>query len=57
MVSQPLVSRIITEPEEYALVFGLFALGFVFFHRRQMQKKRQQALASPNQNDIERMET
>ena len=38
-------STIIPEPEEYALVFGLFALGFVFFHR--WQKKRQ-ALASPN---------
>ena len=32
---------IIPEPQEYALVFGLFALGFVFFHRRMMQKKRQ----------------
>ena len=40
-------SQIIPEPEEYALVFGLFALGFVFFHRRRiMQKKRQQAAAS-----------
>ena len=26
-------SQIIPEPEEYALVFGLFALGFVLFHR------------------------
>ena len=34
-------SQVIPEPEEYALVFGLFALGFVFFHRRMMQKKRQ----------------
>ena len=33
-------SQIIPEPEEYALVFGLFALGFVLFHRRIMQKKR-----------------
>ena len=40
-------SGIIPEPEEYALVFALFALGFVFFHRR-WQKKRRQALASPN---------
>ena len=32
---------IIPEPQEYALLFGLFALGFVFFHRRIMQKKRQ----------------
>ncbi len=31
----------VPEPEQYALVFGLFALGFVFFHRRIMQKKRQ----------------
>ncbi len=30
----------IPEPEEYALVFGLFALGFVLF-RRHLQKKRQ----------------
>ncbi len=29
--------RVIPEPEEYALVFGLFALGFIFF--RQFQKK------------------
>ena len=40
-------SAVIPEPEEYALVFGLFALGFVFFHRHR-QKKRRQALASPN---------
>ena len=33
-------SAIIPEPEEYALVFGLFALAFVFI-RRIMQKKRQ----------------
>ena len=38
-------TQIIPEPEEYALVFALFALGFVFFHRRR-QRKRQQALAS-----------
>ncbi len=38
-------SAIIPEPEEYALVFGLFALGFVFFHRRITRKKRQQAAA------------
>ena len=31
---------IVPEPEEYAIVFGLFALGFVFFHRRQQKKKR-----------------
>ena len=33
-------SQIIPEPEEYALIFGLFALGFVFF-RRHFQKKQQ----------------
>ncbi len=38
-------SQIIPEPEEYALVFGLFALGFVFFHRWQ-KKRQQQATAS-----------
>ncbi len=37
---------VIPEPEEYALVFGLFALGFVFFHRRMMQKKRKAAATS-----------
>ena len=36
-------SRAIPEPKEYALLFALFALGFVFFHRhRTMQKKREQ---------------
>ena len=34
-------SQIIPEPEEYALIFALFVLGFVFFHRRRMQRKRQ----------------
>ena len=38
-------SGIIPEPEEYALVFGLFALGFVFFHRRWQRKRRQQSAA------------
>ena len=38
-------SQIIPEPEEYALVFGLFALGFVVV-RRYFQKKRQQAATS-----------
>ena len=33
--------QVIPEPEEYALIFGLFALGFVLFHRHR-QKKRQQ---------------
>ncbi len=35
-------SQVIPEPEEYALVFGLFALGFVFFHRYFQKKKRRQ---------------
>ena len=34
-------SAIIPEPQEYALIFGLFALAFVFFHRHR-QRKRQQ---------------
>ena len=34
---------IIPEPQEYALVFGLFALGFVFFHRHRQKKQRQQS--------------
>ena len=40
-------SQVIPEPEEYALVFGLFALAFVvlFRHRRQLQKKKRQAQA------------
>ena len=40
-------SAVIPEPEEYALVFGLFALGFVII-RRHFQKKqqRQQAQAA-----------
>ncbi len=34
---------LVPEPEEYALVFALFALAFVFFrHRRRMQKKQRQ---------------
>ena len=36
-------SQVIPEPEEYAFVFALFALAFVFFHRRRMQRKRQAA--------------
>ena len=45
--SQPLRltinSRAIPEPKEYALIAALFALGFVFFHRRRMmQRKREQ---------------
>ncbi len=36
-------SQVIPEPEEYALVFGLFALGFVFFHRHRQKKQRRQA--------------
>ena len=39
------VHSTIPEPEEYALVFGLFALGFVFFHRHR-QKKRHRSTTS-----------
>ena len=40
-------SAVIPEPEEYTLIFALFALGFVSFHRRRMQKKqRRQAAAT-----------
>ena len=39
-------SQIIPEPEEYALVFGLFALGFIFFHRHWQKKQRQAAITS-----------
>ena len=34
--------QVIPEPEEYALVFGLFALGFVLFHRHRQRKQRHQ---------------
>ena len=36
-------SGIITEPEEYALVFSLFALGFVVVRRHWQKKRKQQA--------------
>ena len=39
-------NQVIPEPEEYALVFALFALAFVFFHRHR-QKKRQTAALHP----------
>ena len=39
-------SQVIPEPEEYALVFALFALGFVFFHRRITRKKQRQQAAA-----------
>ena len=39
------VHAMVPEPKEYALVFGLFALGFVIV-RRHFQKKRQPAAAS-----------
>ena len=39
-------NQVIPEPEEYALVFALFALGFVFFHRHRQKKQRQQAQAA-----------
>ncbi len=37
------VHSTIPEPEEYALVFGLFALGFVLFLRHWQKKQRRQA--------------
>ena len=37
MVSSTLAA-LIPEPEEYAIVFGLFALGFIFFHRHITRK-------------------
>ena len=39
-------SQIIPEPEEYALVFGLFALGFVILRRHLQKKKRRQPAAA-----------
>ena len=39
-------SQIIPEPEEYALIFGLFALAFVFFHRHRQKKQCQQQTAT-----------
>ena len=39
-------AALVPEPEEYALVLALFALGFVLFHRRRMQKKRQASATS-----------
>ena len=40
-------SSTIPEPEEYALIFALFALGFVFFRRhRQKKQQRQQSATS-----------
>ncbi len=45
-VTMRIHSAVIPEPEEYALVFGLFALAFVFFHRRRMQKKQRRQAAA-----------
>ena len=39
-------SQVIPEPQEYALVFGLFALGFVLCRRHFQKKQRQQAATS-----------
>ena len=39
-------SALVPEPQEYALVFGLFALGFVIVRRRMIQKRRQQQQAA-----------
>ncbi len=41
-------SQIIPEPEEYALVFALFALGFVFFHHRQRMRQKRQSVSAVN---------
>ena len=38
--------QIIPEPEEYDLIFGLFALGFVLCRRHFQKKQRQQAQAA-----------
>ncbi len=45
-VTMRIHSAIIPEPEEYALLFGLFALGFVVV-RRHLQKKQRQQQAAP----------
>ncbi len=37
-------TNVIPEPEEYALVFGLFALGFVIVRRHWQKKRRQSAV-------------
>ena len=39
-------TTVIPEPQEYALVFALFALGFVFFRRHWRRKQRPQAATS-----------
>ena len=36
-------NQVIPEPEEYAFIFALFALGFVFFHRHFQKKQQRQA--------------
>ena len=45
-------SRAIPEPKEYALVFALFALGFVFFHRHWQRKRRQQTPTSQLSTEV-----
>ena len=45
-VTMRIHSAIIPEPEEYALVFGLFALGFVLIRRHFQKKQRQQQTTS-----------
>ena len=40
-------TQIIPEPEEYALVFGLFALAFVLIRRHRQKKRRQTAALHP----------
>ena len=48
VVSGAPASLIVPEPEEYALIFGLFALGFVILHRhfQKMQKKQRRQAAT-----------
>ena len=48
VVSGAPASLIIPEPEEYALIFALFALGFVILHRhfQKMQKKQRRQAAT-----------
>ncbi len=45
-VTMRIHSAVIPEPEEYALVFGLFALGFVILRRHFQRKQRRQRAAT-----------
>ena len=46
VVSSAPASLIVPEPEEYALIFGLFALVFVILRRHLQKKRRQQSTTS-----------